>query len=199
MKLDIGLPFSVWPFLPEVSSSSHLYQNKGSHASHISNSKDYPAELINALVKRETPEYILQQASWTHFYVVEDDDRIVDCGAIGPYWNKPDESSLFTIFVHPHHQGKGVGRTIMETLEKDEFALRAKRIEIPASITGLPFYQKMGYSLQHCQVTSSDFIFLRLTIPQAPLSTCPHRYVHRYTHMLISAKSLDKTPFSGIV
>jgi len=60
-------------------------------------------------------------------------------------------------------------------------------------------WHKFVTSLQHCQVTSSVFIFLRLTIPQAPLSTCPHRYVHRYTHTLISAKSLDKTPFSGIL
>ena len=32
-----------------------------------------------------------------------------------------------------------------ETLEQDEYFLRAKRIEIPASITGVPFYLKMGY------------------------------------------------------
>ena len=35
--------------------------------------------------------------------------------------------------------------TYAETLEKDEYALRAKRIEIPASITGLEFYKKLGY------------------------------------------------------
>ena len=33
----------------------------------------------------------------------------------------------------------------MNTLENDEYFLRAKRIEIPASITGVPFYLKMGY------------------------------------------------------
>ena len=114
-----------------------------------SNAQDYPAEMIDALVTRETPEYILQRVSWTHFYVVEDDSRIIACGAIGPYWDKQDESALFTIFVHPDHQGKGIGRAIMETLEKDEFALRAKRIEVPASITRLPFYQKMGYSFKN--------------------------------------------------
>jgi ribosomal protein S18 acetylase RimI-like enzyme len=114
----------------------------------ISNSRDYPPEIINALIERETPDHILQRASWTHFYVAEDDSKIIGCGAIGPYWDRQDESSLFTIFVHPDFQGKGVGKAIVETLERDEFALRAKRIEIPASITGLPFYQKMGYSFK---------------------------------------------------
>ena len=63
---------------------------------------------------------------------MEDEGRIIATGAIGPYWGKEDESSLFTIFVLPEYQGKGVGRLIMDTLEKDEYALRAKRIEIPA-------------------------------------------------------------------
>ena len=111
----------------------------------ISNVGDYPADLMEELVKTQTPEHILQRASWTHFYVAEDEDAIIGCGAIGPYWGKEDESSLFSIFVHPDYQGKGIGRAIVETLEKDEYALRARRIEIPASITGLPFYQRMGY------------------------------------------------------
>ncbi len=111
----------------------------------ISNKKDYPAELMVQLIEIETPEHVLQRASWTHFYIVLDGSATVGCGAIGPYWGKEDESSLFTIFVHPDYKGKGVGRLIMQTLENDEFFLRAKRIEIPASITGVPFYLKMGY------------------------------------------------------
>lgn len=110
-----------------------------------SNSKDYSSEYIENDVVALRPEKILERASWTHFYVVCDKEKIVGCGAIGPYWDKKDESSLFTIFVLPNYQGKGIGRTIITTLENDEYFLRAKRVEIPASITGTPFYIKMGY------------------------------------------------------
>jgi N-acetylglutamate synthase-like GNAT family acetyltransferase len=111
----------------------------------ITNKKDYPEDLMDELIRTETPEHVLGQAGWTHMYVVLDREKIVGCGAIGPYWGREDESCLFTIFVLPEYQGKGVGRQIMETLEQDEFFLRAKRIEIPASITGVPFYLRMGY------------------------------------------------------
>ena len=114
-----------------------------------SNSKDYSEEHIENDVKAFSPSGVIERAGWTHFYVVCDGDAIVGCGAIGPYWGKEDESSLFNIFVLPEYQGRGIGRMIIETLEKDEFFLRAKRIEIPASITACEFYIKMGYTYKN--------------------------------------------------
>jgi ribosomal protein S18 acetylase RimI-like enzyme len=111
-----------------------------------SNSKDYSEEHIENDVKAFDPAGVLTRAGWTHFYVVCDGAVIVGCGAIGPYWGKEDESSLFNIFVLPEYQGKRIGRRIIEALEQDEFFLRAKRIEIPASITACEFYKKMGYT-----------------------------------------------------
>ena len=111
----------------------------------ISNTKDYSAETMEELIRTEMPEDVLKRAGRMHFYVAEEDGRIVGCGAIGPYQGREDESCLFSIFVHPDYQGKGIGRRIVETLEEDEFFLRARRVEVPASITGLPFYLKMGY------------------------------------------------------
>lgn len=113
------------------------------------NIKDYTAEYLENIVQRNRPEDVLERARWTHFYVVCEADRITGCGAIGPYWDREDESSLFTIFVHPEYLGKGIGRTIIETLEQDEFFLRAKRIEVPASLTAIPFYLKMGYQFKN--------------------------------------------------
>ena len=115
----------------------------------ITNSKDYSEEAINALEKRVQPSHIVERAGWTHFYVVEENDTIIGCGAIGPYWGSETESSLYTIFVLPEYQGRGIGRKIIETLERDEYFIRAKRIEIPASITAVEFYRKMGYDYKN--------------------------------------------------
>ena len=104
------------------------------HTQRTTNRKDYSAAYIEADAAKFTPGDVLFRASWTHFYVACADSEIIGCGAIGPYWGKEDESSLFNIFVHPDWQGKGVGRRIMETLEQDDYFLRAKRIEIPASV-----------------------------------------------------------------
>ncbi|MBQ3546347.1 MAG: GNAT family N-acetyltransferase [Lachnospiraceae bacterium] len=115
----------------------------------MTNIKDYSVEYIENDVKMFTPDGVIERASWTHFYVVCDKECIVGCGAIGSYWGKEDESSLFNIFVLPEYQVKGVGRKIIETLENDEYFLRAKRIEIPASITACEFYKKMGYTYKN--------------------------------------------------
>lgn len=115
----------------------------------ISNVKDYTPELMEEVVKSQQPQNVLERAGWTHFYVAEENGELIGCGAIGPYWGKTDESSLFTIFVLPEWQGKGIGRRIIETLEQDEFFLRAKRTEIPASITAVDFYRRMGYDYKN--------------------------------------------------
>ena len=126
------------------------------------NIKDYSAEYIENDVKALQPQNILERASWTHFYVFCEDGKIVGCGAIGPFWGKTDESSLFTIFVLPEYQGRGIGRKIIQTLEEDEYFLRAKRIEIPASITATPFYRKMGYDYKNGITEPDDEGLLRL-------------------------------------
>ena len=126
------------------------------------NSKDYSAETIEALSKTMTPEYMAERASWTHFYVACDGEAVVGCGAIGPYWSSETESCLFSIFVAPEYQGKGIGRAIMETLEADPYFLRAKRIEIPASITACEFYRKLGYDFKNGDKTLDEDRLYRL-------------------------------------
>lgn len=113
------------------------------------NIKDYSAEYIEETISSHSADVLIERAKHGHMYVVRDDSRIIGCGAIAGYWGSTTESILLTIFVLPEYQGKGIGRSIIQTLEQDEFFLRAKRIEIPASITAVEFYKKMGYDYKN--------------------------------------------------
>lgn len=115
----------------------------------VSNRKDYSEEYLERIVAANSAEIISERAKDGHMYVVCDDSQIVGCGAIAGYWGSTTESILLTIFVLPEYQGKGVGKQIVETLEQDEFFLRAKRIEIAASITAVEFYKKLGYDYKN--------------------------------------------------
>lgn len=126
------------------------------------NIKDYSHEYIENDISFLTAEKLIERSTWTNLYVVCEGERIIGCGAIGAYWGKEDESSLYTIFVLPEYQGKGIGRKIVETLEQDEYFLRAKRIEIPSSITAVEFYRKMGYEYKNGIDTVDDEQLYRL-------------------------------------
>lgn len=126
------------------------------------NSKDYSKAYLTKVIAERDANFFIENSQYTHMYVVSVHHQIVGCGAIGPFWGKEDESSLFNMFVLPTYQGLGIGRKLIQTLEKDVYFKRAKRIEIPASITGLGFYQKMGYKFKNGQDKVDDEGLYRL-------------------------------------
>ena len=109
---------------------------------------DYTKREIDDLIKEQNEELIEKRSKEFHVYVFMDNEKIVGVGMIGPYWGSLTESSFFTIFIDPTYKGKGLGRKIIETLEKDEYYKRATRIEIPASITAVEFYKHMGWKFK---------------------------------------------------
>ena len=113
------------------------------------NSRDYGLETMRKVAEGYNADKILQIAGYAHMYVFEWKEEIVGVGAISSFWGSETESILLTIFVLPELHGKGIGRTIIDTLEKDELFTRAERIEIPASITGVEFYRKFGYDYKN--------------------------------------------------
>lgn len=113
------------------------------------NKNDYSHEYLDDLIKSLSPESIVKRANSMNFYVIEDSNKIVASGAIGPFKNRKDESALFSVFVLPNYQKMGLGRKIIETLEKDELFLSSKRVEVPASITAVDFYIKFGYKYKN--------------------------------------------------
>ena len=122
----------------------------------ISFANYYPQKFIEKTINALKPDTLRERAKGGHFYIAKEDEKILGCGAVAPYWGSETESVLLTIFVDPDCQGKGIGRKLIETLENDEYSLRSKRIEIPAGIVGIPFYKKMGYDFKNGELIYDD-------------------------------------------
>lgn len=111
----------------------------------VSNAPDYPPEGIREMLELYTAANLREQAGGEHLYVLRDGEKIIGCGGIAPHMGSRTESILVTVFILPEYQRKGVGRTLMGTLEADPYFLRAERVVIHSSITARDFYLKLGY------------------------------------------------------
>lgn len=110
------------------------------------NIKGYSKEDMRNLASNYTENKILNMAKNSHMYVAVLKNKIVGCGAIASFLGEEDESILLPIFVLPEFQGKGIGKKIMETLERDEYYIRARRVEVKSSTITCDFYKKMGFN-----------------------------------------------------
>lgn len=108
------------------------------------NIKDYPKEDMIEFANYYNPETIKKVASEGHMYIACENEEIIGCGAVTAL-NGEKESIIVTFFILPEYHGKGVGKTLLQELEKDEIFLRAGRVQVDASLGSHIFYKKMGY------------------------------------------------------
>lgn len=97
------------------------------------NSKDYGLEFVKKSAKEFTPDKIKRNFS-----------RIIWYSDDGEYW-------ILTVFVDIAHHKQGIGKLLISEIEKFAFTISAKKLVIPASITGCEFYHKLGYEYANGQ------------------------------------------------
>jgi GNAT superfamily N-acetyltransferase len=97
------------------------------------------------------------------FYVaVDDNEKIIGCGAISYFWEDPKDSIILTIFVDAELQHNGIGRKIIETLENDEIYKSTHKTHVFSSIPGLPVYRHLGYEFEDNKVSMDIYCHFRL-------------------------------------
>jgi GNAT superfamily N-acetyltransferase len=101
-------------------------------------------------------------ADGTYFVVEDGDGTIAGCGG----WSKRktlyggdaflaredslldprcDAARIRAFFVHPEWARRGIGAMILEACESAAVAAGFKRLEMGATLTGVPFYRAKGY------------------------------------------------------
>ena len=111
------------------------------------NSKDYSIEFIRKSAEEFTPEEIQKNfPKRTKVFVALENNKVVGTAGLDESWYNGDgEYWILTVFVDVAHHQQGIGKLLINEIEKFALTIPAKKLVIPASITGCEFYHKLGY------------------------------------------------------
>jgi predicted N-acetyltransferase YhbS len=104
----------------------------------VSNSHDYPLARLQPLMDYFSPQKVRQLNQERLCLVADVDGQVI--GTVGL-----EDAELVTFFVHPDHQGKGIGARLLDAIEEHARELGITRITVDSSLTGATFYSRMGY------------------------------------------------------
>lgn len=103
-----------------------------------SNAQDYSPEIIDQVAQNFSPPAILQLLAQRQILVATVDNHIVATASL-------DQDVVRSVFVDPSHQGKGLGRHLMERIQSIAINAGLNQLRVPSSITAEGFYASLGF------------------------------------------------------
>lgn len=115
------------------------------------NIKDYGEEYIKTFSTEYTVSKIIKNFSKrTKVFVALENNVVIGTAGIDKSWYNDDgEYWILTVFVDTKHHKQGVGTLLLKEVEKYAKEIHAKKLVIPASISGCEFYHKFGYEYEN--------------------------------------------------
>ncbi len=111
------------------------------------NSRDYTPCEIDRYIEHFTPETIVRLAREREMLVAECAGGVVGTGSLGTFGDAVEDNwTVFTVFVKTDCHGRGIGRILMEEIEKLARSKGVSELTVPSGITACDFYKKLGYN-----------------------------------------------------
>ena len=131
----------IRPFKPEDTAAAYqLFYD----TVHSVNLQHYTPEEVEAWVPSHTPD--LQQ--WQERFLRQHTLLAEIDGQLAGFANlEEDGRNIDMVYTHKDFQGQGVATALLDQLEQEVLQNGGKRIELAASITARPFFEKRGYRL----------------------------------------------------
>ena len=107
------------------------------------NAKDYNKEQIKAWSGRTSAERFRSSANICKRWVALDNEKV-----IGFADHPLDKCVLWGLYIHKDYVGKGVGKKLLNVIEKSLFKQGCTNIKIESTVTAKKFYQKQGYEIK---------------------------------------------------
>lgn len=118
------------------------------------NIKDHGKEVIDKIAKHFTEEEIKKNfPDRVKCFVAIDNGKVVGTASLDVIKNiygvyvddSKDKYIILTVFTKIENQYQGIGKRLIEEIEKYAIKIGARELIIPASVYGYEFYKKMGY------------------------------------------------------
>jgi putative acetyltransferase len=106
-----------------------------------SNSADYAPAIIELMCANFEPDKVLERMAARDVFAAVDDGDI-----IGTVSFSLPRAKLYSLFIDPRFQGAGTGRRLVAHIEQHAAGLRCSSLQLSASITARPFYERLGYA-----------------------------------------------------
>ena len=104
------------------------------------NGRDYPAHVIARLVDDFAPAIMATRIANDVTVVAHSSDRLVGTAGL-------NGEVVKSLFVAPDAQGRGVGRALLNEIERLARLTGAPRLTLQSSITAQRFYESFGFTV----------------------------------------------------
>lgn len=112
------------------------------------NIKEHGKEIIDRISTNFTEEKIIENfTKRTKCIVALKDNKVVGTASLDKFRgdNTGNKYIILTVFTKIENHKQGIGKILLNEIEKYAIELGAKEIVIPSSIHACEFYRKMGY------------------------------------------------------
>lgn len=112
------------------------------------NIKDHGKEIIDKISANFTEEKIIENFSKrTKCIVALKDNKVVGTASLDKFRGDSTGNKyiILTVFTKIENHNQGIGKILLNEIEKYAIEIGAKEIVIPSSIHACEFYRKLGY------------------------------------------------------
>ncbi|MDP8998103.1 MAG: GNAT family N-acetyltransferase [Pseudomonadota bacterium] len=102
------------------------------------NAKEHSPESMELVCSLFTEERLHRDLQRRDIFIMENHELPVGTISLG-------EGKLHSLFVEPEHAGKGYGSRLVTHIEEFARSRKLRKLSLNASLTAIPFYEKMGY------------------------------------------------------
>jgi putative acetyltransferase len=105
-----------------------------------SNAADYEPAIIELMCANFEPDKVLERMAVRDVFAA-----IRDGSLIGTVSFSLPRTKLYSLFIEPGFQHAGIGRRLVHHIERHAMSRGCSELQLSASITARPFYERLGY------------------------------------------------------